>query len=135
MHAFIALADEAYYLGGNDIARESYLRQELLIEIAKKKSGADAIHPGYGFVSENAEFAKRWRGERALFSSGPKSHVIHALGDKIEAKKLAMKSRCSCLHPARPIRLATSKKPKPSLIKIGYPVLVKKHRRAAAEKA
>jgi acetyl-CoA carboxylase biotin carboxylase subunit len=118
---FHRLADEAYCLGGIT-SRESYLRQELLIEIAKK-SGADAIHPGYGFVSENAEFAKRCE-ESGIIFIGPKSHVIHALGDKIEAKKLAMKAGVP-VAPSTPDSIDDVKEAKAFADKIGYPVLVK----------
>ncbi len=118
---FHRLADEAYYLGGMT-SRESYLRQDLLIEIIKK-SGADAVHPGYGFLSENAEFARRCE-ENGIIFIGPKSAVIHALGDKIEAKKLAMKAGVP-VAPSTPDSIDDVKEAKAFADKIGYPVLVK----------
>lgn len=118
---FHRLADEAYRLGGTT-SRESYLRQELIIDIAKK-SGADAIHPGYGFLSENAEFAKRCEESGVIFI-GPKSSVIRALGDKIEAKKLAVKAGVP-VAPSTPDSISDVKEAKAFADSIGYPVLVK----------
>ncbi|MBX7145148.1 MAG: ATP-grasp domain-containing protein [Oligoflexia bacterium] len=80
------LADKAFDLGGSE-ARESYLDIDKIIRIAKRAK-ADAIHPGYGFLSENAQFAQRIKKEGLTFI-GPTPAVMRALGDKIEAKKLA----------------------------------------------
>jgi acetyl-CoA/propionyl-CoA carboxylase biotin carboxyl carrier protein len=81
-------ADEAYGLNGN-IASETYLNINKILEIAKK-SGADAIHPGYGFLSENAEFAQRVI-EAKLIWIGPSPDAIKALGDKVQARHIAAK--------------------------------------------
>ncbi len=80
----VAIADEAHPLPG-ETAAETYLRADHIIEIAKE-SGADAIHPGYGFLSENAEFAAAC-GRNNITFIGPTPEVITAMGDKITAKK------------------------------------------------
>ena len=77
-------ADEAYYIGPSP-SNESYLVIDKIIDTAKR-SGADAIHPGYGFLSENAEFADRCKSEGIIFI-GPSSYAIKTMGDKISARK------------------------------------------------
>ncbi|KAI9594871.1 carbamoyl-phosphate synthase L chain, ATP binding domain-containing protein [Syncephalis fuscata] len=79
------LADEAVYIGPSP-ATESYLRGDLIIAVAKQ-TGADALHPGYGFLSENAEFAQACMDANIKFI-GPKPSSINAIGDKISAKQL-----------------------------------------------
>jgi len=80
----VRYADEAYHIGPSPSA-ESYLVIDKIIDAAKK-SGADAIHPGYGFLSENAEFTERCKKEGIIFI-GPDAHAINTMGDKITARK------------------------------------------------
>lgn len=85
---FVQRADEAYALNGTTPA-ETYLDIEKIIAIAKR-SGADAIHPGYGFLSERSEFARRVL-EEGLTWIGPRPDVIDTLGDKVKARQIAQK--------------------------------------------
>nr|WP_186276784.1 acetyl/propionyl/methylcrotonyl-CoA carboxylase subunit alpha [Corynebacterium anserum] len=83
---FVQMADEAYALGGQTSA-ESYLNINKLIDIAKK-SGANAVHPGYGFLSENGDFAQAVQ-EAGLIWIGPSPDAIRTLGDKVTARNIA----------------------------------------------
>src|SRR6478609_4427679 len=87
MHA--TLADEAFALGG-DSAAETYLRIDKLIDVAAR-AGADAVHPGYGFLSENADFAQAVL-DAGLTWIGPAPEAIRLLGNKITARETAVRA-------------------------------------------
>lgn len=87
---FRTRADESYQVGGETDPVGAYLNIGEIIDIAKKK-GVDAIHPGYGFLAENAEFAKRCE-QNGITFIGPSSQVINKLGDKIMSKIIAKKA-------------------------------------------
>jgi len=117
----IRLADEAYCIGPAP-ARDSYLNQNKIIEIAKQ-AGADAIHPGYGFLAENAYFAKLCE-ENGIIFIGPKSETIALLGDKLEARREALKAGLPVV-PGTDFDIQDMKKVLSVAKKIGYPLLVK----------
>jgi propionyl-CoA carboxylase alpha chain len=117
----VELADEAVCIGPSP-SRESYLAMDRIIA-ACKQTGAEAVHPGYGFLSENAEFARRVEEEGVVFI-GPKHHSIAALGDKIASRKLARTARVNIIPghneliemPNQAVEIARQ---------IGYPVMIK----------
>ena len=117
----VRMADEAVFIGPAP-SRESYLLIERIIQ-ACKDTGADAVHPGYGFLSENAEFAERVEAEGITFI-GPKFPAIAAMGDKIASKKLALAAQVNTIpgynevieSPAEAVKIAQG---------IGYPVMIK----------
>ena len=86
---FVSMADEAFALGGQNSA-ESYLVFDKILDAAKK-SGADAIHPGYGFLSENGDFAQAVI-DAGLIWIGPSPQSIRDLGDKVTARHIAMRA-------------------------------------------
>lgn len=117
----VRLADEAYDLGAAP-AVESYLNQDKIIA-ACKKHGVDAVHPGYGFLSENTEFSKRLEEENIIFI-GPKAHSIDAMGDKSKAKALMEKAKVP-LVPGYHGEAQDEKTLLAAAKKIGFPVLLK----------
>ena len=84
----VRLADEAFALGGTTAA-ESYLKTDAIIE-AIKNSGADAVHPGYGFFSENADFAKTITDMGVAFIGPPPAAIVE-MGDKVSSRKAALR--------------------------------------------
>jgi len=117
----VELADEAVNIGPAP-SRESYLQAEKIIA-ACKQTGAQAVHPGYGFLSENAEFSKRVEEEGIIFI-GPKHYSIAAMGDKIESKKLAGAAGVNCI-PGVNDAIETAEKAVEIARGIGYPVMIK----------
>ncbi|MDI1275084.1 acetyl/propionyl/methylcrotonyl-CoA carboxylase subunit alpha [Polaromonas sp.] len=117
----VELADEAVHIGPAP-SRESYLQADKIIAAARQ-TGAQAIHPGYGFLSENAGFAKRVEEEGLVFI-GPKHYSIAAMGDKIESKKLAGAAGVNCI-PGVNDAIETAEKAVEIARGIGYPVMIK----------
>ena len=117
----VMLADEAVNIGPAP-SRDSYLQAEKIIA-ACKQTGAQAVHPGYGFLSENAQFSKRIEEEGIVFI-GPKHYSIAAMGDKIESKKLAGAAGVNCI-PGVNDAIETAEKAVEIAKGIGYPVMIK----------
>ena len=118
---FVKLADESYLIGPSS-PNESYLVIKKIIEIAKK-SKSDAIHPGYGFLSENYNFVKALEKEKIKFI-GPNKNAIIKMGDKIESKNLANKLKLNII-PGHTEAIKDPKKAIKISEKIGFPVLLK----------
>ncbi|MEJ9230529.1 acetyl-CoA carboxylase biotin carboxylase subunit [Peribacillus butanolivorans] len=118
---FVEYADEAYLLGGSRV-QESYLNVKKILEIAKE-TGVDAIHPGYGFLSENADFARSCE-DAGLIFIGPKPEVIQQMGNKVEARK-KMEQAGLPLVPGFSRPLIDSAEAVAVAEKIGYPVMLK----------
>lgn len=114
-------ADEAINIGPA-AASESYLVQDKIID-ACKKTGADAIHPGYGFLSENASFAERAAKEGILFI-GPSAHAIRVMGDKLTSKQTVKEFNVP-LVPGMDEPINDVEKAKTVADEIGYPVMIK----------
>ncbi len=118
---FVEMADEAVCIGPA-ASKESYLVADKIIA-ACKQTGAEAVHPGYGFLSENAEFSRRLEADGIKFI-GPKHYSIAKMGDKIESKKLAIEAKVNTIPgyneaidgPDAAVEIAK---------KIGYPVMIK----------
>ncbi|HKK29986.1 MAG TPA: acetyl/propionyl/methylcrotonyl-CoA carboxylase subunit alpha [Alphaproteobacteria bacterium] len=115
------MADEAIAIGG-PTAAESYLVQERILQAAKD-TGAEAIHPGFGFLSENATFAEAVA-QAGLVFVGPTPHAIRAMGDKIESKRLAEKAGVS-IAPGFDGALSNLEDGLAVARDIGYPVMIK----------
>ncbi len=117
----VEMADHAIRIGP-PAAAESYLAIDRIVE-ACKASGAEAVHPGYGFLSERAEFAKALAAARIVFI-GPNPKAIAAMGDKIESKKAAAKAKVSTV-PGHLGVIATDKEAVKIAEEIGFPVMIK----------
>ena len=118
---FVALADEAVHIGGSPAA-ESYLVAEKIIA-ACKATGAEAVHPGYGFLSERTSFAEALAAEGIVFI-GPPPNAIAAMGDKIESKKLALKAGVNVV-PGFVGEIDSTEHAVEIANGIGYPVMMK----------
>jgi propionyl-CoA carboxylase alpha chain len=118
---FVQMADEAVNIGASP-SSQSYLNIEKILS-AVKKTGATMVHPGYGFLSENRNFAEALAKAKVIFV-GPSTHSIEMMGDKIQSKKLALEANVSSV----PGHLGVIKDAKEALEiaqQIGFPVMVK----------
>ncbi|KZO96400.1 hypothetical protein CALVIDRAFT_498723 [Calocera viscosa TUFC12733] len=118
----VQMADEAYCLGPAPSA-ESYLRIDKIVEVAKR-SGAQAIHPGYGFLSENAKFAERLAAEGLVFI-GPGVQAMKSMGSKSESKDIMLAAGVPCVpgyHTSEPVPVSELEA---QATKLGYPLLIK----------
>ncbi|PHS68423.1 MAG: pyruvate carboxylase [Flavobacterium sp.] len=115
-------ADESYQIGEDNQPLKPYLDIEEIIGLAKEK-GVDAIHPGYGFLSENSTFARRCA-ENGIIFIGPDPEVMDALGDKITAKKNAVKCGVPVIEGNKK-NLTSLKVAISEAAKIGYPLMLK----------
>ncbi|MCY8234981.1 acetyl-CoA carboxylase biotin carboxylase subunit [Priestia endophytica] len=117
----VKMANEAYLIGGSRVA-ESYLNIDEILEVARLTK-AEAIHPGYGLLSENAEFARRC-GKEGLIFIGPSPEVISKMGSKIESRK-AMEEAGVPVVPGITYPLADAEEAVEAADLIGYPVMLK----------
>jgi propionyl-CoA carboxylase alpha chain len=117
----VDMASDAIFIGPS-AATESYLRIDAIMD-AIEESGADAVHPGYGFLSENAEFAERLDAAGITFI-GPKPEAMRVMGDKIESKLFADKAGVSTV-PGHTAPVSTVAEAQKIAKEIGYPVILK----------
>lgn len=115
-------ADEAYLIGPKDEPLSPYLDIEEIIKIAKDNE-VDAIHPGYGFLSENVHFARRCREEGIIFV-GPTPETMNALGDKVRAKEIAEKMNVPTIQDSQ-IDIDSEDAVLSEARRIGFPIMVK----------
>lgn len=115
-------ADEAYQIGRDNEPLKPYLDIEGIIAIAKRE-GVDAIHPGYGFLSENVQFATRCREEGIIFV-GPDPEVMAQLGDKVAAKEVAIRAEVPIIEDSQ-VNLTTAAIALSEAERIGFPVMLK----------
>ena len=115
------MADEAVFIGPAP-STESYLMMDTIIK-AVKKTGADAVHPGYGFLSENKQFAQKLKKAGVIFI-GPNAHAIEQMGDKITSKKIAIEAGVSTV-PGFTGVIDDDKQAVKIANEIGYPVMIK----------
>jgi len=115
------LADEAVCIGAPS-SRESYLAMDKIVA-ACRQTGADAVHPGYGFLSENADFRRRLDEEGIVFI-GPTAAAIDAMGDKIASKKLALGAGVNAI-PGHNDAITSASQAVKIARDIGYPVMIK----------
>ena len=118
---FVRMADEAYCIGP-PASKDSYLNMDAVCD-AVSKSGAQAVHPGYGFLSENTVFAKRLEDMGCVFI-GPDAYAINAMGDKINSKLLAIKAGVNCIPGVEAV-IETVDEAVQISRQIGYPVMIK----------
>ncbi|WP_332658647.1 acetyl/propionyl/methylcrotonyl-CoA carboxylase subunit alpha [Brevundimonas sp.] len=117
----VEMADETVLIGPAPAA-QSYLLQDRIVD-AVRQTGAEAVHPGFGFLSENASFARRLEAEGITFI-GPNPHAIEAMGDKITSKKFAAEAGVSTV-PGHMGLIETTEEAVKIAREIGYPVMIK----------
>src|SRR5699024_6941048 len=117
----VSFADHAVSIGAAP-SSESYLKADTIIEVAKKH-GADAIHPGYGFLSENASFAQLVE-DNGLIFIGPKAHAIEVMGNKLASKE-SLEGRDIPMVPGTKEAIEDPKEAIKIANEIGYPILIK----------
>ena len=117
----VEMADEAVCIGAPP-SKESYLVIDKIIA-ACKQTGAEAVHPGYGFLSENPEFSRRLE-EQGIIFIGPKHYSMAAMGDKIASKKLALEAKVNTI-PGHNAAIDTPEQAVGIAKGIGYPVMIK----------
>lgn len=115
-------ADEAYQVGADNDPLKPYLDIEEIIHLAKRE-GVEAIHPGYGFLSENVRFATRCREEGIVFI-GPDPEIMDQLGDKEKAKKVAVSADVPIIESSK-VELKTVKDATKEANRIGFPLIIK----------
>ncbi|MCJ7757924.1 MAG: pyruvate carboxylase, partial [Gillisia sp.] len=115
-------ADESYQIGSDNAPLKPYLNIQAIIQLAKKNE-VDAIHPGYGFLSENAEFAKQCE-ENGIIFIGPKVSVLSSLGDKVKAKEVAVASDVPVIESNQKA-LTSVEIALEEAERIGYPLMLK----------
>jgi acetyl-CoA carboxylase, biotin carboxylase subunit len=118
----VRYADEAYLLGPAP-SRESYLRADKILEVARK-SGADGIHPGYGFLAEREDFAEKCA-EMGIKFIGPKASAIAAMGDKAVARAMVIKAGVPVVPGTEGIGNMTNEELLAKAPEIGFPLLIK----------
>ncbi len=117
----VRYAGEAFHIGPSP-SNESYLKMEKILEVAKQ-CGADAIHPGYGFLSENAEFSRRCQEEGIIFI-GPSPEAILGMGDKITARRTMIKAGVPVV-PGTSEAVSSEEEALETIRQIGLPVMIK----------
>ncbi|XP_013394907.1 propionyl-CoA carboxylase alpha chain, mitochondrial-like isoform X2 [Lingula anatina] len=118
---FVLMADEAICIGPAPTSK-SYLNMDAILD-AVKQTGAQAVHPGYGFLSENTNFAAKLH-ENGVTFIGPNSEAIHAMGDKIESKRIATKAKVNMI-PGHDGVVESVDECVKLANEIGYPVMIK----------
>jgi acetyl-CoA carboxylase, biotin carboxylase subunit len=117
----VRYATEAYHIGPS-ASSESYLRMDKILDVARI-SGADAIHPGYGFLSENSEFARKCK-EAGIIFIGPSAESIEAMGDKISARKRMIEANVPVV-PGTTEKIVDEDEAIKVIMGIGLPVMIK----------
>ncbi len=118
---FVKEADTAFLIGPSQV-NQSYLKGDDIIELAKRE-GVDGIHPGYGFLSENADFARKAE-EAGIKFIGPKADTIDRMGDKIESRRTMIEAGVPVV-PGTEEGLSSQEDAKKAAAEIGYPIMLK----------